>query len=142
MIYEDAEAVRRDMAFEAVASMLWLRAGSRGRRFSTRAADSQNADSYGVLLDVDAAAAFLGEVADAPELDIAYVVTDSEAQYQLIANELPEHIEAVRLYEAYLRSVAIGLDTEQKRRCSTHSRSTKRRAKGASVARMQLAAAR
>jgi adenine-specific DNA-methyltransferase len=41
-------------------------------------------------------------VANCDRLRVAYIVTDDEKQYQVVARELPAPVETVRLYEAYL----------------------------------------
>ena len=40
-------------AFEAIAPLLWLRAGSQGRRNEVVADDFEVADTYGILFDLD-----------------------------------------------------------------------------------------
>jgi adenine-specific DNA-methyltransferase len=106
LTYEDANEVRYDFAFGAIAHLLWLRAGSRGRCIDRVTDDFDIAEAYGVLFNIDAASAFLSAVS-AAKLRCAFIITDSESQYQVIANELPEWIEPVRLYEAYLRSATM-----------------------------------
>ena len=108
LTYEDPETVRLDMAFTAIAPLLWMRAGSQGRRIDEPTDDYDVADTYGVLFAIDAAGPFLKEVAERDELRCAFIVTDDERQFQMIATELPEHVEAVRLYESYLRTFEIG----------------------------------
>ena len=60
------------------------------------------ADAYGLLVDVDAATAFIKAVIKAKELSVAYIVTDDDRRFQSIARRLPENVEPVRLYESYL----------------------------------------
>lgn len=38
---------------------------------------------------------------------IAYIVTDDETQFQVVAAQLPGHVEPVRLYAAYLDNFKI-----------------------------------
>ena len=45
--------------------------------------------------------ATIGQVA------VAFVVTDEDRLFESIAQELPDHVEVVRLYEAYLRNFEI-----------------------------------
>ena len=40
-------------------------------------------------------------------VSVAYIVTDEERLFESVAQELPDHIEPVRLYEAYLRNFEI-----------------------------------
>ena len=64
LTYEDPETVRLDMAFAAIAPLLWMRAGSQGRRIEEPTDDYDIADTYGVLFSIDAAGPFLKEVAE------------------------------------------------------------------------------
>lgn len=109
LTYEDPERVQYDLAFSAIAPLLWLRAGSKGRRIDCWTDTFDIADTYAVLFDVDAAGSFVEQVKDAAGLRIAYIVTDDERQFQLIARELPDTIQSVRLYESYLGTFRINL---------------------------------
>lgn len=83
--------------------MLWLRAGSVGRRIDTIPDGWEVADSYGIINDLDQSAEFLAALGAAEGVRIAYIVTDDEGRYQQVAAEIP-NIETVRLYEDYLRN--------------------------------------
>ncbi len=107
LTYETPVAVSHSMAFSRIAPLLWLRAGSRGKRIDKLpAAGWEVADSYGLLLELDRAAAFLKALRKAKGIRIAYIVTDDDRRFQSIAQRLPEGIEAVRLYESYLTNFA------------------------------------
>ena len=107
LTYENPAIVELDLAFERVAPLLWMRAGSEGRRIETRSATFDIADTYGVLFSVDSSRAFLSEIEKAEGVKAAFVVTDDEAQFQAIASHLRDGVEAVRLYESYLRTFQI-----------------------------------
>lgn len=107
LTYEDPERVRHDLAFSAIAPLLWMKAGSEGRRIDTPSDSFNIADTYGVLFNVDAASGFVKAVAESKVLRLAYIVTDDEKQYQMIADELPRKVQPVRLYESYLRTFQI-----------------------------------
>lgn len=107
LTYENPALVELDMAYEKVAPLLWMRAGSQGRIIFERTDTFDVADRYAVLFSVDAAGPFLKAVTGADGLRIAYIVTDDEAQFQAIAGQLPDGIESVRLYESYLRTFEI-----------------------------------
>lgn len=102
LTYEDPERVRHDLAFAAIAPLLWMKAGSEGRRIETPTATFDIAATYGVLFNLDAAARFVQAVTGCERLRVAYIVTDDEKQYQLIASALPQGMQPVRLYEPYL----------------------------------------
>lgn len=103
LTYESPLAVSYQTAFAHIAPLLWLRAGSRGRRIDKLPDDGWDvADAYGLLIDLDCASDFLKIVRKADDLRIAYIVTDDERRFQTLARRLPEGVEAVRLYESYL----------------------------------------
>jgi adenine-specific DNA-methyltransferase len=58
------------------------------------------------LVDLDKATDFLKAVRKSKGLRIAYIVTDDERRFQAIARQLPEGVEAIRLYESYLTNFA------------------------------------
>lgn len=103
LTYEAPVAVSHNLAFQRIAPLLWMRAGSEGRRINVLpAAGWDVADTYGLLVDLDRAAAFCDAAAAQPTLRIAYVVTDDDRRFQAVARALPDSVEPVRLYESYL----------------------------------------
>lgn len=103
LTYEAPVAVRHNLAFQRIAPLLWMRAGSEGRRIDDLpAAGWDVADTYGLLVDLDRAAAFCDAAAAQPTLRMAYVVTDDDRRFQAVARALPDSVEPVRLYESYL----------------------------------------
>jgi adenine-specific DNA-methyltransferase len=107
LTYETPLAVSYQSAFARIAPLLWLRAGSIGRRIDKLPPDGWDvADAYGFLVELDKGAAFLKAVRKAKALRIAYIVTDDERRFQALARRLPEGVEPVRLYESYLTNFA------------------------------------
>ena len=107
LTYETPVAVSHHLAFVHIAPLLWMRAGSRGRRIErVPAAGWEVVTSYGLLTELDQAMPFLKEVRKASDLRIAYIVTDDERRFQALVRRLPESVEAVRLYESYLTNFA------------------------------------
>jgi adenine-specific DNA-methyltransferase len=104
LTYEDAERIRYGLSFSAIAPLLWMRAGSEGRRIDAPTETFDVTDNYAVLFNLDAAAGFVEAVTNSDGLRVAYIVTDDESQYQMIAAELPGKVQTVRLYESYLRA--------------------------------------
>lgn len=103
LTYEAPVAVSHNLAFQRIAPLLWMRAGSEGRRIDDLPAGGWDvADTYGLLVDLDRAAAFCDAAAAQPTLRIAYVVTDDDRRFQAVARALPNSVEPVRLYESYL----------------------------------------
>ena len=113
MIYEAPRPVAHNRAFEAIAPLLWLKAGSQGRRIKKAKHDSDVADTYAVLFDLDASRNFLGAVGEAESgVQIAFIVTDDDRAFQMVCGELPPRVEAVRLYESYLTNFTINKGRE------------------------------
>ena len=103
LTYENPVAIGHNRAFERVAPLLWLRAGAAGRRIEAIPEVGWDvADSYGVLVDLDQAAAYVAAIEKAEHVRLAYVVTDDDRRFQSVARQLPEGVEVVRLYESYL----------------------------------------
>lgn len=107
LTYETPVGVTYQTAFTHIAPLLWLRAGSQGRRIETLPeAGWEVADTYGLLVELDAATDFLKAARKATDLRIAYIVTDDERRFQALVRHLPEGVEAIRLYESYLTNFA------------------------------------
>jgi adenine-specific DNA-methyltransferase len=103
LTYETPLAVSHNLAFERVAPLLWMRAGSAGKRIGSIPEEGwQVVEKYGLLIDLDQASSFCKAVAAADALRVAYIVTDDERRFQAVVRHLPEHVEPVRLYESYL----------------------------------------
>lgn len=107
LTYETPVGVSYQTAFSRIAPLLWLRAGSVGRRIDKLpAAGWDVADSYGLLVDLDTATDFLKAARKAKSLRVAFIVTDDERRFQALSRRLPEGVETVRLYESYLTNFA------------------------------------
>jgi adenine-specific DNA-methyltransferase len=103
LTYETPVSISHNRAFAGVAPLLWMRAGSEGRRIHALPEVGWDvADTYGLLADLDAAAPFVDAVEAAGTIRIAYIVTDDDRRFQSVAQRLPDGVEAVRLYESYL----------------------------------------
>ena len=103
LTYETPVAVSHNRAFARIAPLLWMRAGSEGRRIDALPQTGwEVADNYGLLTELDAAGLFAEAVANAGKVRVAYIVTDDERRFQAIIRQLPETVEPVRLYESYL----------------------------------------
>ncbi|MCT1868232.1 site-specific DNA-methyltransferase [Micrococcus luteus] len=108
LTYEAPLEVRHHRAFERIAPLLWMRAGSRGRIIMNLGARGWDvAEAYGVLESIDQAAHFLEALESRDTVETAYIVTDSAAAYQNVARALPERVTPVRLYESYLHNFQI-----------------------------------
>ncbi|MFC6398012.1 site-specific DNA-methyltransferase [Luteococcus sanguinis] len=110
LTYESPLAVTHGLAFERIAPLLWLKAGAAGRQITVEPESGwELADTYGLLTDLDHAAAFTHAVAENPGIRVAYIVTNDDGRFQRVAQRLPEGVEAVRLYESYLTNFSVDL---------------------------------
>ena len=107
MSYEAPRPVAHNRAFEVIAPLLWIRAGSQGRRIEKASSAMDVADTYAVLFDLDSSQDFIAAVAEAETLRIAFIVTDDDRGFQAVCSELPGRVEAVRLYESYVTNFTI-----------------------------------
>lgn len=107
LTYEAPLRVASHRDFERIAPLLWLRAGARGRRIDDVTKGWDVAEAYGVLADLDQVEPFVQAVVEQEGLDIAFIVTDEDRLFESVVRELPDHVEPVRLYEAYLRNFEI-----------------------------------
>ncbi len=103
--YLDADDVDLGLAYDAIAPLLWLRAGASGPiapRTDEAGAPLPYAwtDRYGILFDEDRWRSF---VSARPETaTTAFIVTHSPTTFAGIAAELPNGMDTVRLPDSYL----------------------------------------
>lgn len=110
LTYEDPSLLAIGRRFEAIAPLLWLRAGGRGRRIDKVDPAGWSAPhdaAYAVLFDVSSWRQFLAAISNRSDLNHIFVVTDSLAAFQQVASELAPETPVTRLYESYLRSFRI-----------------------------------
>ena len=104
LTYEAPLRVASNRDFGRIAPLLWMRAGSRGRRIEDISAGWDVADAYGVLADLDQTEAFLHGLGGQQGAELAFIVTDEDRLFETVVRQLPDGVEPVRLYEAYLRN--------------------------------------
>ena len=105
LTYETPISISYNLAFEQIAPLLWMRAGSKGKRINSIPESGWAvADSYGVLFDLDKSNEFYKALNTQTNIKIAYIVTDDDRRFQSIAKRLSKGVEPVRLYESYLKN--------------------------------------
>jgi adenine-specific DNA-methyltransferase len=110
LTYETPVGISHNRAFARIAPLLWMRAGSTGRRIEKLPELGWDvADTYGLLTDLDQAAAFSDAVESKSTVRIAFIVTDDDRRFQSVARRLPNTVEPVRLYESYLTNFRFSL---------------------------------
>lgn len=107
MTYEAPLRVASNRDFERIAPLLWMRAGSRGRCIRSVTKGWDVAEAYGILSDLDHSEDFVKAMTANEDASLAFIVTDEDRLFQSVSQNLPDHIEPVRLYEAYLRNFEI-----------------------------------
>lgn len=86
LTYETPIGVSHNHAFARIAPLLWMRAGSTGRRIGELPQQGWDvADTYGLLTDLDHAAAFSNAVEAKGTIQIAFIVTDDDRRFQSVA---------------------------------------------------------
>lgn len=107
LTYEAPLTVGMNQAFARIAPMLWLRAGSRGRRINSLPVGWDVAEAYGVIERLEKLDDFVAALQTQPTASVAFIVTDDDRRFQSALAQLPEGVEPVRLYESYLRNFQI-----------------------------------
>lgn len=103
LTYETPVSVSHNLAFSKIAPLLWMRAGSKGKRIDNIPKQGwEVVDCYGVLVDLDKCIPFFKAVEKSGEVHIVYIVTNDDRRFQSVARSLPDTVEPVRLYESYL----------------------------------------
>lgn len=110
LTYEDPDLITLGRRFEAVASLLWLKAGGVGACIEKAEGDwlVPKDAIYGVLFTTDKWREFADAMnARADDVRHAYIVTDSNSAFQQIRSELPTNVVCTQLYSDYLRTFEI-----------------------------------
>jgi adenine-specific DNA-methyltransferase len=107
LTYESAIRVSSNRAFQSVAYFLWLRAGAIGRCIDDLPAGWQVADSYGVIDNLDKSEEFVAAIHASVDVTHAFIVTDEDRHFEALARRMPDQVEPVRLYSAYLRNFEV-----------------------------------
>jgi adenine-specific DNA-methyltransferase len=109
LTYEDPDLISLGRSFEAIAPLLWLKAGGCGAILETVVEPwALTPDArYAVLFDTDQWREFVDEVSKRNDLTHIFVVTDSEAAFQQVVGELPRRLGRTQLYEDYLHNFQI-----------------------------------
>jgi adenine-specific DNA-methyltransferase len=111
LTYQDPDDIELDLAFGAIAPLLWLRAGGTGPVIDSCLDSARRrkpyawTDQYGVLFNTDRWRSFVEKLPGSATT--MFVVTDSQATFAGISAELPDHVDVVRLYENYLTTFRI-----------------------------------
>jgi len=113
--YLDQNEVSRGKAFEAIAPLLWMKAGADGPMIAKvhKPFAAPEGARYAVLFDITRWHEFAEAIRDREDLSNIFIVTDSQAQYQQVVAELPQTADVSMLYEDYLRNFEINVGGAQ-----------------------------
>lgn len=111
--YLEPSVITANLAFDEIAPLLWMRAGSVGPIIMLGDSDPEDAtyevtDAYGVLFDYAWAPEFIEECRE-HDVDHIFIVTDVDRQYRDMCAEFRGK-DVRQLYKSYLRSFEIGQD--------------------------------
>lgn len=110
LTYEDNQLVRLGRKFNAIAPILWMRAGAQGERIDDLPEAGwcvPEAAYYGILTDVDQWESFIEAVNARGDIRCVFIVTDSQAEFEAINVQIDQRIDSVRLYSDYLQTFEI-----------------------------------
>lgn len=107
LTYETPLRVTANLAFDRIAPLLWLRAGSTGRRIEILDEGWDVAETYGVLSNLDKTDKFAEAVAGNTGVTHVFIITDEDRLFEAVVRELPANVECVRLYDDYIRNFEI-----------------------------------
>ncbi|NKR12640.1 DNA methyltransferase (plasmid) [Paenarthrobacter sp. R1] len=107
--YEDADRVALRLEFEAIAPLLWLKAGAKGPCIDreNESWEIPENGTYGILFNPECWSDFTDAVRLRPAIKHAFIVTNSDAVFEQISDGLPSGVEPHKLYEDYLRNFRI-----------------------------------
>lgn len=111
LAYLNPNNVFRGEAFEKIAPLLWMKAGSGPVILSQQKDDfalEENCN-YAILFNLQHWPQFLEAVRLNKSIQHVFLVTDSRAAYQQVIQELNSDISSTMLYEDYLRNFEIGI---------------------------------
>ena len=113
--YLDQNEVSRGKAFEAIAPLLWMKAGADGPMIAKvhKPFATPGGARYAVLFDITRWHELADAIRDREDLSNIFIVTDSQAQYQQVVAELPQTADVSMLYEDYLRNFEINVGGAQ-----------------------------
>ncbi|MDI9588498.1 MAG: DNA methyltransferase [Acidobacteriota bacterium] len=108
LTYEFPLAVRHHRAFERIAPMLWMRAGSQGKIITSLGQKGWDiSEVYGVLEDFNHSADFFNALEQSETVRTVFFITDDDAAFQMACRKLPDSVKPVRLYSSYLENFEI-----------------------------------
>jgi len=103
---DPAEVARGD-AFQAVLPILWLMAGCSGEREDSKGSQPwfiPKKSPFAVLLKEKEFRAFRQKLAERPDIQWVFLITDSEENFAVMRRALGRKLQCVQLYKSYLEN--------------------------------------
>ncbi|MCP9199017.1 DNA methyltransferase [Gramella sp. GC03-9] len=105
LTYHTPIAIHHNLAYQQIAPLLWMRAGSQGMRIDKLPEKGwEILGNYALLVDLDKNADFILSLKNRPKIKMVFIVTNDDRRFQAIVRQLPDGVEAIRLYESYLKN--------------------------------------
>jgi adenine-specific DNA-methyltransferase len=108
----DPGDITRGEKFESIVPILWMLAGCRGACEVSKASGKwfmPKHNPYAVLHDEDAFGEFIRKLAERPEIDHVFLVTDSTEGFHEMAAALGKKYKSIQLYRSYVDTFRINL---------------------------------
>lgn len=108
----DPADVTRGEKFESIVPILWMLAGCRGACELSKGVGKwfiPKANPFAVLLKEDAFVEFQAKLAERPDIDHAFLVTDSTEAFHEMAADLGRSYQSIQLYRSYIDTFRINL---------------------------------
>lgn len=107
LAYESPLRIRHNMAFQKIAPLLWLRAGSQGRIIDSLGENGWDiTDSYAVIENLDRLTEF-SQILHVRVVSTVFIITDDNGAFEMAVRSIPDGVKTVRLYSSYLENFEI-----------------------------------
>lgn len=106
----DPDEVARGDAFKAIVPILWMVAGCRGEREDSKGSTPwfiPKHSSFAVLIQEKQFRAFREKLAERKDIELVFLITDSEENFGQMRRTLGRRFECVQLYKSYLENFRI-----------------------------------
>lgn len=103
--YLEPSAIKANLAFNEIAPLLWMKAGSKGRIIRHKSSYDITGE-YAVLFNYKYVGKFTRQLKQHPEVKMIFIITDVNSRYQDFCHEFSDR-KVYKLYESYLKSFKI-----------------------------------
>jgi len=115
----DPDEVARGDAFNAIVPILWMMAGCRGDREDSKGSVAPwfipKHSPFAVLIQEKHFPMFCEKVSERKDIELVFLITDSEENFGQMRRTLGRKVECVQLYQSYLENFRINTADALKR---------------------------